>query len=125
MMDTGEPSGADYWKTILGDDTGRIAWRSAPLSTDGDDYWHAGARISRKGETLTSVALALKDPQGEARRLCAIEDALVSGLITDADQVMDAVRDLVECEDDEYGSAAAKSYLAGWVCADVVGRCLK
>jgi CO/xanthine dehydrogenase FAD-binding subunit len=117
--------GSEYWKTILGGNGGRMAWRSAPLNTDSGDYWFAGARLICEGNSVTSAALALKDPSGEPRRLRVIEEGLVSGILKNADDVLDAVRDLVECRDDECGSAAVKSYLAGWICADVVGRCLK
>jgi len=114
----------DEWKAVLGPGGGHLAWRSAPLSPDGGDYWHAAARIRRDGDRVVEAALALRGPVGDPRRLGIIEEGLLRGDIADADGVLDAVRDLVECRDDADGSAAAKSYLAGWVCADVVGRCL-
>lgn len=77
-----------------------------------------------KGNKISDAILALKGPDGVARRLGAIESQLIDGTLTDADAVLDAVKDLVECRDDADGSAAAKNYLAAWVCADVVGRCL-
>ena len=125
MADSEHPSGAEYWKTVLGSESGRMAWRSVPLKPDGPDYWHAAARIRKDGDIIVDTALALRGPDGDARRLGMVEQALLSGKLLDADGVLDAVRDLVECIDDEAGSAAAKSYLAGWICADVVGRCLK
>ncbi len=123
--DKGFKPGADYWKSVLGSGGGSMAWRSAPLSRNTGDYWHAAARIIKEGGTVRMAAIALKNPLGEPRRLGVIEEGLINGRLKNSDDVLDAVRDLVECEDDEYGSAAAKSYLAGWVCADVVGRCLK
>lgn len=125
MGEQGFVPGADYWKSVLGSSGGRLAWRSAPLNSAAADYWHAGARLILEGDSVVMAAVALKDPRGEPRRLGVIEEGLVDGTLKDADDVLDAVRDLVECDDDEYGSAAAKSYLAGWVCADVVGRCLR
>jgi len=113
------------WNTYFAGSEGKKAFRSAPLSPDGEPYWHAAACIDSDGTAVRSAVVLLKDPDGEPRRLGLIENGLVSGLYRDADEVMDAVRDLVECEDDGYGSAAAKSYLAGWICADVIGRCLK
>ncbi|MCK5250006.1 MAG: hypothetical protein KAJ98_08590 [Spirochaetaceae bacterium] len=114
----------ESWNDILGTGEGRTAWRSAPLSIGKPPYWHAAARIRLTDERIAEAALALQGPRGMPRRLGVIEAGLVAGELTDADNVLDAVRDLVECVDDADGSAAAKSYLAGWICADVVGRCL-
>jgi hypothetical protein len=115
---------AKYWFGIIGAEEGRMVWRSAPLSPGGAPYWHAAARISTVDGRMSDAALALRGPVGEPRRLSMIEAGLVSGELDDADKVLDAVIDLIECQDDEYGTARAKSYLAGWLCADVVGRCL-
>ena len=41
-----------------------------------------------------------------------------------ADEILDSVRDSVTEKDDSRGSDAVKKYMAGWLCADVVGRCL-
>lgn len=118
------PSDPEYWKTVLGSGGGRIAFRSVPLSIGQSPYWHAGARIEFSNGRIVDAAVALTGPEDEPRRLGAIEDALISGILTDADSVLDAVVGLVDCKDDTDGSAASKNYLAGWVCADVVGRCL-
>ena len=112
------------WTDVLGGNNGRSAERSAPLASGKQPYWHAAARILEKDGRIVEAAVALKDPYGDARRLGMIEQGLVSGVLSDADTVMDAVRDLIECVDDDDGSAAAKSYLAGWICADVIGRCM-
>lgn len=113
------------WTDILGGDKGRCAERSVPLGSGKEPYWYAAARILTEDGRIVDAAVALKDPYGDARRLGIIEQGLVSGALTDADDVLDAVRDLIECIDDDDGSAAAKSYLAGWICADVVGRCME
>ena len=101
------------------------AERSAPLAVGERPYWFARARILRDGNSIYEAELTLSGPEGEPRHLAAIEEKLVQGEFSDADHVMDEVKDLVECEDDSSGSASVKSYLAGWICADVVGRCLK
>lgn len=126
VQDDAEEPDRGYWEAFFGPGDGRMAWRSAPLTRGGPSYWHAAARIRRDAKRggIAEARLALKDAAGVPRRLAAIEDGLVAGIINDADEVLDAVRDLVECADDADGSAAAKSYLAGWICADVVGRCL-
>ncbi|RKX72587.1 MAG: hypothetical protein DRP60_13485 [Spirochaetes bacterium] len=98
--------------------------RSAPLSTGKPAYWHAAARILKTGENISEAVLFLKRNGDEPQRLGMVEEALMRGELGDADDVLDAVRDLVVCEDDKEGSAAAKSFLAGWICADVIGRCL-
>ena len=124
MHDIDNSTDPESWNLILGTGEGRTAWRSAPLGSGKPPYWHAAARVRRNGSDIIDVVLALRGPDGDPRRLGAIESRLESGEFSDADDLMDAVRDLVECEDDADGSAAAKSYLAGWVCADVIGRCL-
>jgi CO/xanthine dehydrogenase FAD-binding subunit len=101
-----------------------MAWRSAPLRAGGPPFWHAAARIDISSGKITEAAVALKGPGGVVIRLDAVEYGLLSGLLADADEVLDAVRDAVDCSDDSDGSASAKSYIAGWLCADVVGRCL-
>ena len=113
------------WTDVPGGDNGRSAVRSVPLGSGKEPYWHAAARISKSADgRIIEAVVALRGPVGEARRLGIIEQGLVSGLLTDADAVMDAVRDLVQCDDDADGTAAVKSYLAGWACADVIGRCM-
>jgi CO/xanthine dehydrogenase FAD-binding subunit len=112
------------WTGVLGGEAGRSAVRSVPLKAGEDPYWHAAARILAEDGRIVEAAIALKDPEGSVRRLGVIEQGLVSGTLSGADEVMDAVRDLVECVDDDHGTAAVKSYLAGWACADVVGRCM-
>jgi len=44
--------------------------------------------------------------------------------LKNADEILDSVRDSVTEKDDSRGSDAVKKYMAGWLCADVVGRCL-
>lgn len=124
MQENEKSSASDSWIEILGSGEGRTAWRSAPLGSGKQAYWYAAARINVNGKKISDAILALKGPDGVPRRLGVIESRLIDGSLPDADAVLDAVRDLVECEDDADGSAAAKSYLAGWICADVVGRCL-
>lgn len=124
MQENDKSSFTDSWIEILGSGEGRTASRSAPLGSGKQAYWHAAARIYTDGGKISEAVLALKGPDGGARRLGVIESRLIDGDLTDADAVLDAVRDLVECQDDTDGSAAAKSFLAGWLCADVVGRCL-
>lgn len=124
MQELDKSSSSDSWVDVLGSGEGRTAWRSAPLGSGKPAYWYAAARICKNGDRISDAVLALKGPDGVARRLGAIESRLLDGKLPDADAVLDAVRDLVECEDDADGSAAVKSYLAGWICADVVGRCL-
>ncbi len=124
MQEIDKSPDPESWKDILGTGEGRMAWRSAPLSIGKSPYWHAAARIRLDDERIVEAALALRGPQGMPHRLGVIEAGLVAGELSDADDVLDAVRDLVECVDDSDGSAAAKSYLAGWICADVVGCCL-
>ena len=115
----------DNWDGILGPGDGKEIRCSAPLSPGGETYWQVAARIRRNGDDgIQQAAIALKGPIGPPRRLYSVEEALVDGRLKDADDVLDAVRDLIECQDDEHGSAAAKSYIAGWLCADAVGRCL-
>ena len=108
----------------LGPGEGKIVWRSVPLVSGKDLYWHAAARIQIVDGRIIDAAIALQGPQGAARRLSVVENRLMCGEINGADAVLDAVSSLVECEDDPQGSAALKSYMAGWVCADTVGRCL-
>jgi len=109
---------------LLGAGEGRKALRSAPLVTGQSMYWIAAARILKVDGHITEAVLLLMKTGKEPRRLGFIEKALIEGALNDADEVLDAVKDLVECEDDNDGSASAKSFLAAWVCADVVGRCL-
>ncbi|MCK5735241.1 MAG: hypothetical protein KAH21_02135 [Spirochaetaceae bacterium] len=109
---------------LLGTGEGKRALRSAPLSIGQSPYWYAAARIRKAGNDLSEVILFLQGPGENPRRLTRVEAALLKGELTDADGVLDAVKDMVECVDDSDGSAAAKSFLAGWVCADVIGRCL-
>lgn len=118
------PTDPEYWKTVLGSGEGRLAFRSVPLASGQAPYWYAAARIQSTNGRITDAAVALTGPEGEPRRLGVVEDALVSGKIADADAVQDAVTMLVDCTDDSAGSAAVKSYFAGWACADVVCRCL-
>ncbi|PIE05000.1 MAG: hypothetical protein CSA76_01325 [Spirochaetales bacterium] len=114
-----------YWSSVLGEGGGKMAWRSVPLKPGEKHYWHAAARITGSSETISEAAVALKGPDGRIIRLPELERELVSGNINTADAVLDEVQNLVECHDDEDGSAAIKRYLAAWICADVVGRCIE
>ncbi len=124
VQKTDKSSGLESLGRLLGAGEGRKALRSAPLSTGKPAYWHAAARILKTGENISEAVLFLKRNGDEPQRLGMVEEALMRGELGDADDVLDAVRDLVVCEDDKEGSAAAKSFLAGWICADVIGRCL-
>ncbi len=124
VQKTDKSAGLESLVRLLGTGEGRKALRSAPLSTGKPAYWHAAAKIRKSGEHISEVVLVLMKAGGEPQRLGIVEEALMRGELGDADDVLDSVRDLVECEDDKEGSAAAKSFLAGWICADVIGRCL-
>ncbi len=124
MQKTDNSAGLESLRRLLGTGEGRKALRSAPLSTGKPAYWHAAAKVCKSGEKISEAVLVLMKTGGEPQRLGIVEDALMRGDISNADDVLDAVRDLLECEDDKEGSAAAKSFLAGWICADVIGRCL-
>ena len=125
MREIEQATNPESLRILLGPGKGRRALRSAPLSIGESPYWWAAARILKTENKISEAVVLLQGPLGEPRRLGVIEAALLSGELSDADEVLDAVKDLVECEDDDEGSAAAKSFLAGWICADVVGRCLK
>jgi len=125
VQNTDNSAGLESLVRLLGAGEGRKALRSAPLSTGKPAYWHAASKIRKSGETISEAVLVLMKAGGEPQRLGIIEAALMRGELVDADGVLDAVRDMVECEDDKDGSAAAKSFLAGWICADVIGQCLK
>jgi hypothetical protein len=117
-------AGLESFNELIGSGKGRKAFRSAPLSIGKPAYWYAAARILKKGPHISEAVLVLRSRGNEPRRLSFIEKALIRGELIDADEVLDAVRDFVKCDDDEDGSAAAKSFLAGWLCADVISRCL-
>jgi|GEM_PF-2367345 len=109
---------------LIGSGEGSRALRAAPLLRGASPYWYAAARIRKSGDVISEVILVLQGPDGTPRRLAEVEDAVLRGELADADQVLDAVKEMIVCEDDKDGSAAAKSFLAGWICADVIGRCL-
>ncbi len=119
-----ESNPGEFWETVFGAGEGTLAWRSVPLKSGERAYWHAAARILGAADEVQAAAVALRGPDGGVVRLRTLERSLVAGAVANADDVLDMVRDAVDCADDEEGSAAVKSYMAGWVCADVVGRCL-
>jgi len=124
VQKTDNTDGLRILQELLGAGNGRRAFKSAPLSSGKPAYWFAAARILKSGGEITEAVLYLKKTGDIPRRLTGVEEALIGGILSDADEVLDAVKELVDCEDDQEGSAAAKSFLAAWICADVVGRCL-
>jgi hypothetical protein len=110
--------------SILGEGPGAVSWRSVPLKTGEKPYWFAASRIHKKNDEIYEAVIVLNNSEGFPGRLYGIEKALISGRLKNADDILDSVRDSVAEKDDSRGSAAVKKYMAGWVCADVIGRCL-
>ena len=125
MRKTDTSAGVESLVELLGKGKGQRALSSAPLTSGEPAYWFAAARINKSGETITEAVLFLKERGEEPRRLSAVETALIEGKLKDADELLDAVRDVLADEDDSQGKAAGKHFLAAWVCADAVGRCLR
>ena len=125
MRKIDKPAGLESLVGLLGSGEGQRALSSAPLTSGEPAYWHAAARINKSGEKITEAVLFLKERGEEPRRLFAVETALIEGKLKDADELLDSVRDFLADDDDTQGSAAGRNFLAAWVCADAVGRCLK
>jgi len=124
VQNTDKADSLNLLPELLGTGEGRRAVRSAPLSSGKPAYWFAGARILKTCGKISEAVLFLYRSGEEPRRLAAVEEGLIGETLKNADDVLDAVKALVDCKDDSDGSAAVKSFLAGWICADVVGRCL-